>query len=588
MKKSLSVLISLCGLLLFTGCAGGNSTPPPRPAAITVTLTPSSAQALDVNQNVSITANVSDDSSNQGVNWTVACPAGVNTCGAMAQTNTASGAANKFNAPGNVTAAEIMTVKATSVSDPAKFQTVQVTVNPALAVVKPPPVQPQPGTVGQPFSLNLMTFVQGGTQPFTWSIKSGTLPSGLTLNANTGTVTGTPSATATAVIVAFNCADAGNPPTTLPADLQISLTINPAGTSRFKAIGSMITARKSHTATLLSDGRVLICGGDNHTLAFDTAEIFDPSTGGFSPTTGNMSSARTAHTATLLDNGKVLIAGGADSNARALSTAEIFDPKTSMFSPAGNMNVPRAFFAATRLPDGKVLVTGGLDSNGQALATAELFDQGTDQFTPTIGPMTTTRAIHAATLLSDGKVLVTGGANTALGDLYDRASNSFMSTQDGGTEASALTATSLQDSKVLVSGGFVSVLVSGGTIRCCVFKSESVVTANLFDSKSASFSPTGHMLNARSWHTATLLNDGKVLVAGGGIYFFVNGSRPHSVFTPIASAELYDPIAGSFASAGDMTSARSSQTATLLKDGSVLVTGGFDATGILATAELFQ
>src|ERR1700724_677415 len=158
MKKSLAVLIFLCGLCLLAGCGSGNSTPPP---AITIDLSPNSAQALDVNQSVSISANVSNDSSNQGINWTVTCPAGVNACGAMAQTKTASGAPNKFAAPANVSAAETATVTATSVSDSTQSKSVRVTVNPALSLVNPPPVQPQSATAGLPFSLNLMSFVQG-------------------------------------------------------------------------------------------------------------------------------------------------------------------------------------------------------------------------------------------------------------------------------------------------------------------------------------------------------------------------------------------------------------------------------------------
>jgi probable HAF family extracellular repeat protein len=232
MKNSLSLLVSLISLYgscLLAGCGSGSAAPPPPPLAITVDLTPNSAQALDVNQNLPVTANVNNDSSSEGVSWTITCPAGVNNCGAMAQAKSASGAQNKFIAPANVSAAETLNVTATSVSDPTKFRSVSVSINPALALINPPPAQPQPGIVGQPFSLNLMTFVQGGSSPLIWAIKSGTLPGGLTLNANTGMVTGTPSSAATAAIVAFNCTDAGNPPTALAASFEISFMINPAG-----------------------------------------------------------------------------------------------------------------------------------------------------------------------------------------------------------------------------------------------------------------------------------------------------------------------------------------------------------------------
>lgn len=164
MKKSLSLLISLYGSCLLVACSGGGSVLPPPPPAITVNLTPNSAQALDVNQSDSFTGTVSNDSSNQGVNWTITCPAGVNACGAMAQTKSASGVPSKYVAPANVSAPETVSVTATSVSDSTKSATVQVTVNPTPMLINPPP-QMQPGNVGQPFSLNFANFVQGGTHP---------------------------------------------------------------------------------------------------------------------------------------------------------------------------------------------------------------------------------------------------------------------------------------------------------------------------------------------------------------------------------------------------------------------------------------
>jgi len=228
MKTLLSVLTFLCGLCLLAGCGGGNSTTPP-PPAITVDLSPNSAQALDVNQSDSFTATVSNDSSNQGVNWTVTCPAGVNTCGAMLQSKTASGTPNKYIAPTNVTSSETVTLTASSIADSTRSKSVRVTVNPALSLVNPPPVQQQSVNAGRPFSLNLMNFVQGGTPPFTWSITSGALPAGLSLKASSGMITGTPSTPAAARVFVFTCTDSGNPPTLLPGDLEMSLTINAPG-----------------------------------------------------------------------------------------------------------------------------------------------------------------------------------------------------------------------------------------------------------------------------------------------------------------------------------------------------------------------
>jgi hypothetical protein len=133
----------------------------------------------------------------------------------------------------------------------------------------------------------------------------------------------------------------------------------------------------------------------------------------------------------------------------------------------------------------------------------------------------------------------------------------FRATGSMETARLAHTATLLNNGKVLVTGGL------DGT-------GNPSNTAELFDPASETFAPTGSMQTPRVWHTATLLNNGKVLVTGGG-------------FAGSATAELFDPTSGSFTPTGSMHTARSSHTATLLQDGKVLVTGGSTA-----TAELFD
>ncbi len=133
----------------------------------------------------------------------------------------------------------------------------------------------------------------------------------------------------------------------------------------------MTTAREQHTASLLADGRVLIVGGITSSGTGDlqptaTVEVYDPSTGSFS-VTGSMLEARTLHTATLLSNGQVLVAGGGVEN----STAELYDPVAGSFSITGGMEVGRSGHTATLLPNGSVLVAGGGIFAG--LATAELY-----------------------------------------------------------------------------------------------------------------------------------------------------------------------------------------------------------------------
>jgi hypothetical protein len=174
--------------------------------------------------------------------------------------------------------------------------------------------------------------------------------------------------------------------------------------------GKMLTARSEDTATLLTNGKVLITGGLGG-VALATAELYDPTTQTFSAT-GSMATARNYHTATLLttepNTGNVLVAGGNSKNA----VAELYDPVMGGFSTTSAMTSTRQRHTATLLSDGTVLMAGGseFDSNVDILGAAELFDPNSGTFTGT-GGMLTPRIVHTATLLKDGTVLVTGGLN---------------------------------------------------------------------------------------------------------------------------------------------------------------------------------
>ena len=218
---------------------------------------------------------------------------------------------------------------------------------------------------------------------------------------------------------------------------------------KFAATGSMSVARDSHTATLLSNGKVLIAGGQNVSGQLDTAELYDPNGGTFTAT-GSMAASRTSHTATLLVNGKVLIAGGSNSTG-GLATAELYDPTTGNFSAANSMVGKRAFHVATILSSGNVLITGG-SVNNVLLSSAEVYDAVAGSFAAT-GTMMTARDSHIAILLANGTVLVAGGISDFTAELYSIGSGTF--TQTGSMEAvrGLPAAVLLQDGRVLVSGG---------------------------------------------------------------------------------------------------------------------------------------
>jgi hypothetical protein len=137
---------------------------------------------------------------------------------------------------------------------------------------------------------------------------------------------------------------------------------------------------------------VLVTGGSDRNGELATAELFDPTTGMFTLTTGNMETKRSNHTATLLSNGNVLVTGGdvpaVNPNSRVSPTAELFDPTAGTFTPTGSMTSPRAYQAATLLNDGTVFVLGGehLVAKGVDLDLDRCWHSFNSLYQPTIGP----------------------------------------------------------------------------------------------------------------------------------------------------------------------------------------------------------
>jgi Abnormal spindle-like microcephaly-assoc'd, ASPM-SPD-2-Hydin/Galactose oxidase, central domain len=318
----------------------------------------------------------------------------------------------------------------------------------------------------------------------------------------------------------------------------------------------MKTDRHLHTANLLTTGpnagQVLIAGGDSDSgqsgAAIATAERYDPASGTFScvgtPVSGqcptSMVSSRIFDAATTLEDGTILFTGGADRNDNVLSSAEIYNPATDSFS-ATKGSLSGGFFdhqavlintGASGADNGMVLVAGGFDSAGNPQNAAMLYNPATGTFTAT-GSMTTTRAFFTATFLDPAVVSAHGG-------------------------------------EILIAGGDGGGLPTGGG------------TAELFDPTTNTFTAISAPMNeARAFHGAVLLKNGKVLLFGGRVHF-----NPG-----LADAEIFDPATETFTPtnsaacpgatfpanppAGCMIDTAYGQQGVLVSDGTVMITGGF-------------
>lgn len=330
-------------------------------------------------------------------------------------------------------------------------------------------------------------------------------------------------------------------------------------TGSIASTGAPRAARFSHTATLLSDGRVLIAGGmERNGYWLDSAEIYNPETGHFSPTR-NMLSRRAGAMAVRLPSGKVLIAGGTDGSGSSLRTTEIYDPAGNVFTPGPNMLSPRSHGVAILLKDGRVLIAGGCaQGDDQRLASAEIYDPAAQTFSWT-GSMHVPRGAFNAVALADGRVLVTGGMSSgqlpdptieASAETYDPATGRFTLTSPMSVPRYKHGMALLKDGRALIIGG-----QNGGAFG------QRLSSTEFFDPETSSFSRGPEMKYARFKliQGVAVLGDGHVLVAGGA-------DQP----------EMYDPHNETFVPvSGPKIDGYLFSTATVLDDGTVLLVDGY-------------
>ena len=210
-------------------------------------------------------------------------------------------------------------------------------------------------------------------------------------------------------------------------------------------------ARRGHSATLLSNGKILIAGGENQNGLVTEAEIFDPATRTFS-VSGNLNVGRADHSATPLPDGRVLIAGGRGAMG-TLNSTEIFDPVSGAFTNGPIMHNARAGHTATTFADGRIVFAGG-DNSG----TIEIYDGSTNAFTSLSVTLASPRAFHGAALLNDGRILIVGGtapdgSDVKSGEVVAAANESIVPVGDTEDEHIRPLLRVLPDGKVQIIGG---------------------------------------------------------------------------------------------------------------------------------------
>jgi hypothetical protein len=285
------------------------------------------------------------------------------------------------------------------------------------------------------------------------------------------------------------------------------------------------------------------------------------------------------HAATLLEDGRVLVVGGRTSSYDEATRswffvptgAEVYDPATRTWSLTAPMNVSRVYgIHAIRLLDGRVLVLGGESLTKDLEGSAEVFDPATGTWTRTAN-LVVPRVAFTATLLSHGEVLVAGGVawdmdtdtdTIAIAEIYNPESGTWRTAGSMRESRYGHAATLLPDGRVLVAGG-----------NSDSFFDYAALTAEVFDPETEKWYPAGDI--TQGWlHTATSLDNGRVLVAGGTQHDCPRGFGGMCSETNVETTRLYEPHSGTWLDTGTLIAPRFDHVAVAIPGHGVLLVGG--------------
>ncbi len=358
----------------------------------------------------------------------------------------------------------------------------------------------------------------------------------------------------------------------------------------------LVSPRFSHDAALLEDGRVLVSGGwtgvvnNNEIYPFPVvfSQIYDPETDTWTlinriepEDSEELPGFLIFSPATMLPDGRIIsVALSEESqsgNPDDVTTAiVVFDPESVKWTHLSNIPSNRIFADIIALEDGRVIVVGGLDlvamSSPQGViepeALVESYNMATGEW-QTLGPMVEAAVEHALLPLKDGRVMAMGGVSdfdaqveTARSEIFDPVSGSWTLTGNLNTPRAFVNAIALTDGRVLAAGGLGTYIQAFGDSP----------TSETYDPATGEWAATGPMSAQRFGHTLTLLPDGRVLAVGGE-------DPQGGDYMLYSSTEIFDPETNTWSAGPELSRPRSSHSATLMPDGSVLLAGGISQEG---------
>ncbi len=336
----------------------------------------------------------------------------------------------------------------------------------------------------------------------------------------------------------------------------------------------LLSPRFGHKAILMDDGRVLVVGGftgvaNNNFIAPEPVPVvqtfdFETATWGLAGSFDGLSATGpgTYASSIKLADGRVLGMGIFEEGENVSGSRVVLDKGADSWTDLPSNPLARGLPELVLLDDGRVLVTGGFLVRGQSYqigAAVEVYDPATGEWQQAPN-MNVTHEYQAVVKMGDGRVLAAGGRalNFDASDrveIYDPATNEWTLTESMNFPQSFPVAIALTDGRVLVTG--VSDLNADAP--------EPV--SEVYDPDSGTWSETGPMQNARIFHTLTLLPDGRVLAVGGE-------NTAGETNAPHLTTEIFDPRTDSWAPGPDLAEPRYDHSATLLPDGRVFLAGG--------------